>query len=158
MLLHAIRTDAQLPLSSGMFDDRSPRWDPAGKYLYLLSRRNLNPVLSEIDFEHALVDMAEVFVLPLSAATPPPILAVASAAGFDLEAWAKGPKSEKDGKDADEANDGGDAAAMVAPEARRAKALLQIDTDGMADRLVRLEIEPGELSDLEAVPGGRTLP
>ena len=37
VFVHALRTQRSFPVSRAFDDDREPRWDPAGKYLYFLS-------------------------------------------------------------------------------------------------------------------------
>ena len=135
--IHSLRTDRSFAISDGRHDDREPRWDPAGRYLYFLSRRHLDPVLGELDFEHVYLSTTEVYVVPLAQATPPPDPLTARAAGFDLEAWAKPPDDEDD------------------PDAE-APAML-VDTTGLARRHYRVALEPDNYAQLEAGWGSVTV-
>ena len=94
--IYSIRTGRSFPVSDPMHDDRNPRWDPAGKYLYFLSNRNINPVLGTFDFEHVLINTTEIYVVPLASDTPPPLKAEAHSAKFDLKKWATAPEEKKD--------------------------------------------------------------
>ncbi len=147
--LYSMRTGTIFPIGDGMYDDFEPRWDPAGKYLYFLSKRRFAPVLDEFDFEHVHLNSTGVFVLPLAAATPPPMKEVARAAGFDLEEWAM-PPEPLDDEEGDAAGDDGDEADDAAPT----PLTMLVDTDGLASRVDQLPIPPGELEQLEAVYGG----
>ncbi len=138
--IHALRTDRSFAVSDGRHDDREPRWDPAGRYLYFLSRRHLDPVLGELDFEHVYLKTTEVYVVPLAEATPPPDPRTARAAGFDLEAWAK-PPDDQDDPDA---------------EAVEVVAML-VDTAGLATRHYRVALEPDNYAQLEAGWGSLTV-
>jgi tricorn protease len=157
-----VATGALHPVGTPLHDDREPRWDPAGKYLYLLSRQHLDPVLSQVDFEHAFLGTTVVVAVPLAAATPPPSPPVARAAGFDLEAWADGKDGGKDGgKDKDDAKGddkpgkGDDEKADEGDDDEPVLlAALRVDPDALPDRRTVLPIEPGEYGGLEAVRGG----
>lgn len=141
--LYSLRTSTVIPVGDGMFDDFEPRWDPAGKFLYFLSKRRFAPLMDDFDYEYILTNATGVFAIPLMESTPPPIEDLARAAGFDLEAW--GTPVEEPGC----ADDGEEAAAPVA-----AMPAIQIDTGGMANRVAQLPIKPGEIEQLEAIFGG----
>jgi tricorn protease len=157
--LHALRTSRSFTISSGMTIDHEPRWDPAGRYLYFLSERHLDPILGSVDFDHVFQRTTRVYALPLQADTPPPLPAEAKAAGFDLEAWAK------EEEDAEPAGDAGpedvpvDPFAPPAPAGAPAGAVeaMRVDTDDMAARVVPLPIPPGNYRHLEAQRGAITL-
>jgi tricorn protease len=168
--LHEVETGETFSASGPLHDDFAPRWDPAGKYLYFLSRRHLDPVIGDLDFEHVLLGTVEVFALPLEKATPPPSLPLARAAGFDLEAWGKparggkgrggrgggedgegkdGEKAADEGKDGKDGREGKDGEKPKEPPPK-----VTIDRDGLADRATVLPIEAGEIRALEAIRGG----
>ncbi len=154
--IHSLRTGRSFPVSDGLHDDREPRWDPAGRYLYFISRRHLDPILDEMDLEHVFASADEICAVPLARDTPPPLPEIARAAGFDLEAWAKPPPAET-GAEGDEvegdAGAGEDAEGAAAPPGAAA---IQVDTDGIAERQWRLPVEPGNYGGLEAIRGGVT--
>ncbi|MSR41626.1 MAG: hypothetical protein EXS10_06965 [Phycisphaerales bacterium] len=85
--LYEVSNGTRLLVSDGMSNDRMPRWDPKGLYLYFVSSRSVDPIMSEIDADHAFIATDIVMCVPLSAANPPPIAELTSACGFDLEAW-----------------------------------------------------------------------
>jgi len=138
--LYSLRTNTVIPVGDGMYDDFEPRWDPAGQYLYFLSKRRFHPTMDEFDYDFIHINSTGVFVIPLAEATPPPLADAARAGAFDLATW-------------------GTPAEMLAEEADDEDALddefiMQIDIEGMADRVQQLPIEPGELEQLEAIVGG----
>ncbi|MEM7227373.1 MAG: S41 family peptidase [Planctomycetota bacterium] len=149
--LHAIRTGRTFAVSDDSFDDREPRWDPAGRYLYLLSNRHFDPVLGQMDNDHIFTESSNVCALPLSSSVPPPLPALARRHGTDLESWAApapAPKPPVAGN--------GDIEQDMIEQALAAFEPLVIDTDNMAARIAVLPATPGNLSDLEAVYGGVT--
>lgn len=83
-------------ISSGMTDDRLPRWDPKGLYLYFASARAINPELDQFDLAFATRDAWQFYAAPLRAATPPPLLRDAAAGGLDLKEWAAPAVSAED--------------------------------------------------------------
>jgi len=134
-------------LGDGMTIDFAPRWDPAGKYLYFLSRRHIDPLLDSFETNFVNLNPVVICALPLDSKTPPPIPAIAAAAGFDLEAWSKiGDGDDEDEEDAEDSADSDEDAAD------RVKVVF--DPVETARRVVRLPVENGELDALEAVPGG----
>jgi tricorn protease len=156
------RTGRTFALSTPLCDDSRPRWDPKGKYLYMLSNRNLNPVMSQFDTEHALINTVQVVATALAADTPPLDKKMMLAAKFDVEAWAKADGSDEeksgDGKKPAEAG-----AAKPEPDAEQADAAktaaaqmvaMKVDTDGLALRQFVLAIPPGNYGPIEAVAGG----
>jgi tricorn protease len=136
VVIHSLRTGRSFSAGDGQSSDREPRWDPAGRYLYLLSDRHVDPLLDEIGSGYVAVGSTVVVALPLARHTPPPVAALAEPAGFDLEAWA-------------ESGTPSPAADAAAP--------MVVDTEDLARRQHVLPIEPGRLERLEALPGGVTL-
>ncbi len=149
-------------ISDGLTNDREPQFDPRGAYLWFLSDRHLNPIISGPDFEHVFTEMTEIFAVPLHAETPPPSMTLAAAAGFDLRKWSE-PMHDPSGKH-DEAKEGdeeteGDGGAMEDGEggdedSDEGSGPLTIETEGIRDRIWRLPVEPGNHRSLIATAGG----
>ena len=166
--IYSLRTGRSFAISDGFWDDGQARWDPAGRYLYFVSRRNLNPLLGEIDFEHVMVGTQQIFVVPLASDVPPPLKTAAASVGFDLEAWARKPPNQDDEKDGDDPK----GAAAPAAEAERPEALgeavrpaadppspsapMRVDTDNIQQRIYLIPIEPNSFDRLEAQYGSIT--
>jgi tricorn protease len=158
IFIHSLRTGRSFAVSDGWHNDSEPRWDPAGKYLYFLSRRHLDPVMGELDFEHVYVNTMQVYVVPLAAETPPPLPDVARSVEFDLEAWAKAPSpQEGTDPDADEEIDLQDEPQEPQdPHAPDEALKMVVDTAGLTDRHFLLPIEAGNHRQLEAGWGSVT--
>ena len=128
--LYSVETTRTFPLSDGRSSDFAPRWDPSGAYLYFLSNRHLDPMMGQIDTDHVYAETTCVQAIMLAASTPPPMAAAAIRAEMDLWTWSL-------------------------PELARADAApIQVTTEGIASRRVRLPFEPGTYLALEAMPGG----
>jgi tricorn protease len=172
VMVASVRTGRTFAVSGALDDDFAPRWDPKGKYLYMLSNRNLNPVLGAFDLEHTLINPVQVVAVSLAADTPPPDKATMLAAKFDVEAWAKplagdDVKKKKEGtaKDQQQTKGEDDAKAQAdvevngdagdAADKAKASEVIRVDTDTLAQpqRQYILPIAPGSYTRLEALPG-----
>ena len=54
--------------------DRSPAWDPDGKYLYFISTRDFNPVYDALQFDLSFPQAIRPFVVTLRADVPSPFV------------------------------------------------------------------------------------
>jgi len=181
IVLREIASGKTAAIGDGMTNDTSPRWDPAGAYLYFLSDRHIDPVMDGMELNFANVNTTAVCALPLKASTPPPFAAEAAEAEFDLEAWATGKLGAWEAGKADgdeDADKGADAAPKVSASAKSkgAKkvastsdddadeadeddgagahvASIAVDLEDMASRVVVLPITPGNFDGFEAAPG-----
>jgi len=52
-------------VTSGLFDENSPAWDPGGNYLYYLANHEFHPQLSQLEFDFATNRTRGIFVLAL---------------------------------------------------------------------------------------------
>jgi tricorn protease len=120
-------------------NDTEPVWDPEGKYLYFLSDRTINPVLSQIAFD-AIIDK-----------TTKPYLVVLEK-GKKSPFFPKEPEeldAEENGKDEDS---GGDKARDKKDETEETKDV-KIDLAGIMDRVVEFPVDAGHYSQLAAAEG-----
>lgn len=141
-----------IELSDGLSDDRRPRFDPKGRYLWFLSDRHLDPLIAGPDFEFVLPARSVLCAVPLESATPPPAPLVAAAAGFDLKAWAKAVEDEEG---ADEDAEEKEQPAKDASSGKESDdEAFRIETDGIARRIWRSPVPPGNYVDLAPTYGG----
>lgn len=138
--LYSVRTERTFPVSDELTHAVAPRFGPKGRYLFFLGRAEFNPLMSEVDFEHIFTRMMRIFVVPLAANEPPPIPAIARAAGVDLSRWAdpahfEPPMPLEEGQDAER------------------DWRMRVDTDGIMSRAVPLAIEADNYRDLEVAYG-----
>ncbi|MFO0872563.1 MAG: PDZ domain-containing protein [Phycisphaerales bacterium] len=181
VMLHSIEARSVTPVSDGLSSDSNPRWDPRGKYLYLLSKRHFNPILSEVDMEHAFTRMTEITAYPLAKDAPPPTREAFHAAGLEIDEWASGDEDEDEDaddaaaeagatkgtsavaptKDASSQLTGGQATGDPAKkatkgdaDAKKAPPPLVVDPEGIDKRRFRLGVDAGNYANLEAIRGG----
>lgn len=135
--------DQQLHRLTGeLFTATEPTWDPEGRYLYALSRRDYAPQISNLEFDYAgnrNTDLVA-YTLRKDVAHPfPPESDEVGAAPEKTTPEKAGPeKKEEGGKK---------------PEAAKAPAAVRIDFDGFEQRGVRVPVPADNLGGLEAVKG-----
>jgi tricorn protease len=166
VFIYSLRAQRTYAVSDGTSSDHDPRWDPAGKYLYLLSERHFDPLLGRFDLTHVYVKTTQIYALPLTADTPPPLPDEARRVDFDLKAWASPNGGREEPAEGDEAEGKQAAEAAQQPVAApgaegdetqpQETAPMRIDTDGLADRQYLLPIDPGNYERLEALHGSIT--
>ena len=118
-----IDTQTERLVTDPMFDVESPAWDPAGKYLYYLSRREYAPQFSSIEWNFASNRETGIFALALRKDVPNLF-----GPQFDDDA----PKESDKEKDKSEKSDDKDAKKIPEPTV--------IDWDGLCDRVVRVPV------------------
>jgi tricorn protease len=115
-------------VTAAHFRAHSPVFSPDGKFLYYLSERDYQPMLSTVEFEFATDRETGVFALALSAGSTNP---------FGVRDDEPG-----DARDADEDHD------KHAGKTGNAKPLSHIDFDGIEARAIRVPVEADNLSEL----------
>jgi tricorn protease len=75
-------------VTSGYYNDRSPSFDPDGKYLYFLSGRTFAPSYSDLDNSWAYVNSTNIVVAPLRADVASPLAPRSDEEGAPPEAAA----------------------------------------------------------------------
>ena len=119
-------------LTGDLFPVADPAWDPEGKYLYALSRRDYAPQISNLEFDYAGNRNLDVVAYALRRDVPHPFP----------------PESDEVGAAAEKREDG-----EKKPEAAKAPAAVRIDFDGFEQRGTRVPVPADNLSSLEAVRG-----
>jgi tricorn protease len=126
----------------------SPAWDPDGKLLYVLSRRDYAGVLSATEFDVATAAGTGVFAYVLRKDDGHPFPPESDEATPSKEEAAE-PKAEAPGEGKGEARPEAKPEAKAAPK----RPVVRIDFEGLAQRAVRVPIPAGNLGGLEAVKG-----
>ncbi|GLH71595.1 tricorn protease [Geothrix limicola] len=124
-------------VTGDLFPVFEPAWDPEGKYLYALSRRDYAPQISDLEFDYAGNRNLDVVAYSLRKDVAHP---------FPPESDEVGAASEKK-EDGDK--NGGEKKA----EAPKAPAALRIDWEGFEQRGTRVPLPADNLSGLEATKG-----
>jgi tricorn protease len=121
----------------------NPTFSDDGKYLLLTSSRDFKPIFGQTDFSNVYRDMDRVYLVTLAKETESPLAPRSDEVGKPRK------KKEKD-KDADEQKPE-DKKGESKDAKEKKPVLVKIDTDGIHDRLVALEIQPADYSNLRMV-------
>ncbi len=141
--LYSLETGKVTNVTEGLSDDVSPTFDPAGKYLYFVSRRTFTPEFGGFELDIHFTATDKLYALSLQDTTASPV-----APESDEESPAAADKpdggADKDakGKDAKDAKD-----------ANPAVAALHIDLAGLANRTSELPVQAGRYHALTAIKG-----
>jgi len=117
-------------VTDGRFSDTDPVFTRDGRYLAFLSLRSFDPVYDAHFFDLSFPFGSRPYLVPLAAATPSP--------------FAPLPQGRPAGPGADKDEDHDDAE----------RTSVRVDTDGLADRVVRVPVPEARYSSLQAVKGG----
>ena len=115
-----LATGSEYAVTDAWYDSSEPAFSTDGKYLVFASARDFNPIYSNTEWNHAYTDMEGIYLVALSAETPSPFII-------------------KDDKVNPETDGGTGADGEVSVE---------IDTEGFADRTVKLPIGSGNYGHL----------
>jgi tricorn protease len=152
LYVHEITTRKTRPVSPALFDSSSPVWDPSGKYLWFLSRREFAPQHSSVEWNFAGNRNTGIFAILLNKSVPNPF-----APEFDdgPTALADNKKSVAKKEPASAAAKDKKPAAGKAPVAKKAspaasRPRTSIDWDGIESRVVRLPVSSENYGSLSA--------
>jgi tricorn protease len=130
---------------SEMFNETQPSWDPDGNYLFFLSERDYQPMLSNVEFNFAGARSRGIFALALNRDVKHPFPPESDEVTVTPEpAKPDAPKSEAAKPD------------PAKPEAAKPGAVkpVRIDFDGLADRVARVPLPGANYQGILALKGG----
>ncbi|MFN0149077.1 MAG: PDZ domain-containing protein [bacterium] len=136
-------------ITDAMFNSYSPSWDAKGKFLYILSDRYTNPYLDRYESRFIVDNATRPYVIALGADGKLPFPALGDS---DEDANDEEDDDEDDGDKNGDRNGKGKRAGKSAKDDKPAEPV-KIDFAGIADRIVEVPVEPGNLSALRAVDG-----
>lgn len=120
-------------VSSPFVHEHSPAWDPDGRYLWLVTERDTNPIMGRKDMTYVSAEMGRPAAVLLRKDVEDPTAALAGLPKPGEEA-----KKDKKKKDAEEEEE---------------KEPVRIDLDGLADRVVVLPVPATEIWGVGATAG-----
>ncbi len=120
------------PVTEGYTNDYWPTFSPDGKYLFFVSQRNFNPILSDYEFSFVNQAIENLYLIVLQDGVPSPFLP-----GSDEAVDAESEEAdESDGETGDDKN-----------------IAVEIDFDGIFERQVALDLPSGNYSYPAAIDG-----
>lgn len=145
-------------LTSGFYSDRLPAFDPEGKYLYLLTDREMSPIFGALD-ENAWVyaNATRIAAVALRADVPSPLAPRNDTEGEEgKQDESKKEAKDKAGSDDDkkkESESQKDSADKPAKDKKKEAPPVTIDFENLERRLVVLPPDAGNYYSLAAVSG-----
>ena len=121
-------------VTSDLFHEWNPAWDPDGDYLYYLSDRSFTPQLGSFEWNYLVDRETGIYALALRTDVPHPLPPESD----EVTVEAGDAEDESGGGGDDDAEDGGDSGPI------------RIDFDGLARRVVRLPVEFDNYAGLSA--------
>ncbi len=118
-------------VTSELFNQFSPSWDPEGNYLYYLADRELAPQIGSLEWNYVVDRESEIFALALRADVPHPFAPESDEVAVD--------------EDEDEDGEGDDEGEEEGP--------IEIDFEGLAERVARVPVDADNYGGLAAVEG-----
>jgi tricorn protease len=137
-------------VTDALFNEFSPTWDPEGNYLYYLSDREFAPQLGSFDWNFVVDRETYIYALALRKDVPHPFPPKSDEVTVE-KADEKGEGEEAAGEEAAEGEAEGEASEQAAGEA--GSDYIEIDFDGLAQRVARIPVEADNYGGLVANEG-----
>lgn len=123
-------------VTPGFTEDYWPIFDPDGKYLYFLSERNFNPIMSTYENQFVNNAITNLFLVPLAGDEKSPFAPKSD----EVEIKADEDEEKKDEKEEDK-------------EKKKEPVKVKIDFEGIFDRQVAFDLPAGNYGSLWAISG-----
>ncbi len=134
--LYSLANKKTTPVTTDWFRSGRVSFSDDGKYLMFSSSRDFKPTFGEEEFENVFVDMQRVYFVTLSKGTESPLA----------------PQSDEVGKSEKKKEKEGDQKKDEKKETKK-PVTVKVDTDGIENRVVALDITPGNYEGLRLVDG-----
>ncbi len=138
--LYSLENEKTYDVTDGWYDSYGPAFSADGKYLFLVSDRDFNPIYSRTEWNHAYQAMSKIYLVTLAAATPSPFA----------------PKSDevevkKDEPAAAAAKPGKPEPQKEEKKEEKPGVTVKVDVEGLKDRLLSLPIEVANYFNITSV-------
>jgi len=146
LYLYSLDQKKVIHVTDGFYDDSNPVFDPEGKYLYFLSARFFQPLRDETDNRFGFHNMVGIFALTLKASEAAPFGPESDEEKVGAE---KGKEAEKGTEAAPAEKKEGEAKSEEKKEEKKEIKPVQIDIDGLGQRLSPVPLPPGTYEELQ---------
>ena len=139
VFLHSLESGKTTPVTSDAFDSVEPAFDPEGKYLYVLSNRDVAPTLGELELNYTVNKTTRPHAITLRADLPSPFAPRSDEVKPEDEREKERREKERKEKEAE--------------KGPKPAAPLRVDLAGIQDRIVPFPVAPSNVQGLRAVKG-----
>ena len=151
--LYSLANKQQIAVTDNWYGSGEPIFSDDGKYLLLSSARDFKPSFGDEEFANIYRDMERVYLVTLAKETENPL-----APKSDEVGKAEQKREKEKAKEAEEKKPEEKAAGEKKPEEKKSEAakpkkpvVVKVDTDGIQNRIVGLEITPGNYRNIRMV-------
>ncbi len=151
--LYSLANKQQTAVTDNWYGSGEPIFSDDGKYLLLGSARDFKPSFGDEEFANIYRDMERVYLVTLAKETENPLAPKSDEVGKAEQKREKEKAKEAEGKKPEEK-----AAGEKKPEEKKSEAakpkkpvVVKVDTDGIQNRIVGLEITPGNYRNIRMV-------
>ena len=143
--LYSLASKQQTAITDTCYGSGEPVFSDDGKYLLLSSARDFKPTFGEEEFENVYRDMERVYLVTLAKETENPLGPRSDEVGKAEKKREKEKEKEAEEKKPEEKKPDEKKPEAKKPEIAKPKkpVVVKVDTDGIQNRIVGLEITPG---------------
>src|SRR5437667_7759444 len=148
--LYSLANKQQTAVTDSWYGSGEPVFSDDGKYLLLASARDFKPTFGDQEFANVYRDMQRIYLVTLAKDTANPLAPKRDEVGKAAE------KREKEkAKEAEEKKPEASPRAEKPQEKSKKPVVVKIDTDGIQNRIVGLEITPGNYRNIRMLDDNR---
>jgi len=150
--LYSLANKQQTAVTDNWYGSGEPVFSDDGKYLLLTSARDFKATFGDEEFANIYRDMERVYLVTLSRETENPLGPKSDEVGKAEQKREKEKAKEAEGKKPEgKATPGEKKPEEKKPEVTKKPVVVKVDTDGIQNRIVGLEITPGNYRDIRMV-------
>ena len=148
--LYSLANKQQTAVTDSWYGSGEAVFSDDGKYLLLSSARDFKPTFGDQEFANVYCDMQRIYLVTLAKETANPLAPKSDEVGKAEEKRAKEKAKEGEEKKPEEKATG------KKPEEKPKKpVVVKVDADGIQNRIVGLEITPGNYRNIQMLDDGR---
>jgi len=151
--LYSLANKQQTAVTDNWYGSAEPVFSDDGKYLLLASARDFKPTFGDEEFANIYRDMERVYLVTLAKDTENPLGPKSNEVGKAEQKREKEKAKEAEEKKPEEKAAGEKKPEEKKPEVTKPKkpVVVKVDTDGIQNRIVGLEITPGNYRNIRMV-------
>ena len=148
--LYSLANKQQTAVTDSWYGSGEAVFSDDGKYLLLSSARDFKPTFGDEEFANVYRDMQRVYLVTLAKETANPL-----APKSDEVGKAEEKRQKEKAKEAEEKKPEEKATAKKPEEKPKKPVVVKVDTDGIQNRILGLEITPGNYRNIRMLDDGR---
>ena len=148
--LYSLANKQQTAVTDSWYGSGEPVFSDDGKYVLLSSARDFKPTFGDQEFANVYRDMQRIYLVTLAKETANPL-----APKSDEVGKAEEKRQKAKAKEAEEKKPEQKAPGKTPEEKPKKPVVVKVDTDGIQNRILGLEITPGNYRNIRMLDDGR---